>query len=188
MSRYGWARPGLVRRGTAWHGVAGMGNARKEKIKMVFKYKATKYKVPAQVAGEYLHKLDEDGGLTAERLLDESRPKNALLHGCFEWDNTKAAEAHRLFQARYFIGNIVVAQIEDNPVTPVRAFVNVSDASRAQKALYRPVRAALSDGASRETVLANALRELEIFRDKYGALTELTAVIDAIDAVIGGKA
>lgn len=155
---------------------------------MVYKYKATKYKVPAQVAGEYLHKLDEDGGLTAERLLDESRPKNALLHGCFEWDNTKAAEAHRLWQARYFIGNIVVAQIEDNPVPPVRAFVNVSDAGHAQKALYRPVRAALSDSASRETVLANALRELEIFRDKYGALTELTAVIDAIDAVIGGRA
>lgn len=156
---------------------------------MVYKYKATKYKVPAQTAGEYLRELDENGGLTAERLLDESRPEKALLHGCFEWDDTSAAEAHRLWQARYFIGNIIVTQIEEKLVIPTRAFVNVTDASHTQKAVYRPVRIALSDGDSREIVLANALRELEIFKSKYQMLSELTDVIAAIDSItVGGAA
>ena len=155
---------------------------------MVYQYKATHYKVPAQVAGEYLHELEENGGLTAMRLLEKSRPEDALLHGCFEWDDTKAAEAHRLFQARYFIGNIVITQIDDKPVQMTRAFVNISDASHAETACYKPVRVALSDADSREIVLSNALRELMRFKEKYGSLTELTEIIDAIDAYIGGAA
>lgn len=155
---------------------------------MVYKYKATHYKVPAQVAGEYLNELEENGGLTAMRLLEKSRPEDALLHECFEWDDTKAAEAHRLFQARYFIGNIVITQIDDKPVQKTRAFVNISDASHREKAYYKPVQVALSDSNSRDAVLANALRELEMFREKYGVLTELADVINAIDAYIGGAA
>ena len=62
---------------------------------MIYKYKATQYKVPAQKAGEYLEKLNaKEGGLTAERLLDVSRPKRALLHDCFDWDDTRAAEKY----------------------------------------------------------------------------------------------
>lgn len=155
---------------------------------MVYKYKATHYKIPAQVAGEYLHELDENGGLTAKRLLEESRPKNALLHGCFEWDNSKAAEAHRLWQARYFIANIIITHTDDDPVIPTRAFVNVSDATHAERAIYKPIITALSDDDNREAVLANALRELQMFKDKYGALMELAKVIDAIDEVTGGAA
>lgn len=155
---------------------------------MVYKYRATQYKVPAQAAGEYLHELGESGDLTARRLLDESRPKKALLHECFEWDDTKAAEAHRLYQARYFIANIVIAEVDEKPVQPTRAFVSVSEASHSERAIFKPVITALADKNSREIVLANALRELQMFKDKYGALAELAAVIKAIDEVVGGAA
>ena len=155
---------------------------------MVYKYRATQYKVPAQVAGEYLNKLGESGDLTAKRLLEESRPKKALLHECFEWDDTKAAEAHRIYQARHFIANIVITEVDEKPVQITRAFVSVSEASHAERAVFKPVITALSDENSREIVLANAIRELQMFKDKYGALTELTAVIDAIDEEIGGVA
>ena len=153
---------------------------------MVYKYeyRATKYKIPAQTAGEYLHDLSEkENGVTAERVLDVSRPKDALLHEVFEWDDSIAAEAYRLDQSRQFIGNIVVVKVKEEDTKPVRAFVNVSNIEHAERGVYKPIINALSDSQEREIVFANAVRELNIFREKYSRLTELQKVFDAIDSL-----
>jgi len=161
---------------------------------MVYKkydYRATQYKVPAQQAGEYIDSLIEtEGGITPRRLLDVSRSETALLHSCFEWDDTKAAEAHRISQARYFIGNLVcVVTQNDEPVTtePVRAYVNVKPQEHA-KGNFKHVISALSDDGERKIVLENAKRDARIFKEKYAYLKELADVFTAIDEFIGGVA
>ena len=55
---------------------------------MVYKWKdAARIKSDAQTAGEICEKLEKNGGLTAKRLVDESRPEDAPLHKEFEWND-----------------------------------------------------------------------------------------------------
>ena len=56
-----------------------------------------KLPVSAQMAGEYLEELEKKhSALTPEIVLEESREENAVLHKCFEWDDTKATEGYEL--------------------------------------------------------------------------------------------
>lgn len=138
--------------------------------------------VKAQVAGEECEKLESKGMLTPGNLVDVSRPKDAPLHKCFEWDDTVAAEKWRLTQAAYIIRSVEVT-VEKN-TEPTRAFVvTVSDDSREYKSVGYVMRRA--DG--REALLESAKRDLLAFRRKYKTLYELASIFDAIDGVIGSQ-
>lgn len=149
---------------------------------MIYKWKFPQ-PVPAQVAGEYLDGLKEknDGVLTPELVLDNSRPADAVLHPCFEWDDNKAAENYRLYQARKIITNLVVTIETEGAKEPktVNALVNVAPAYT--KAEYVPISVAMNNVASREQVLKNALIELRNFQNKYSTYSELAGVCKAID-------
>lgn len=154
---------------------------------MVYKYRATAYKIPAQVAGEYLETIDrEEGGLTAQKLLDKSRPEDALLHDTFEWDDTEAAEKYRLGQARFFIGNVITVEVKGEQVAPTRAFVSVSDAAHSEVGVFRPIIKALTNEDHRKVVLKNAMRDMQSFKEKYENLSELANVISAMNEVLEG--
>lgn len=157
---------------------------------MVYKYewRATKYAIPAQQAGEYIHDLSiKENGITAESLLEHSRDENALLHSCFEWDNTKAAEKYRLNQARGIISNLVAIQINEKPQAPVRSFVSVTETKHSEKGRFMPIVEAITNDKSRVIVLENATRELQQIREKYATLEELFSVWAAIDRILGDK-
>lgn len=158
---------------------------------MVYKYsyRATRYAVPAQKAGEYLRELKETHGVLNKKiLLDESRDDDALLHDCFEWDDTVAAESYRLDQAQKFINNIVCVVVDDHGIErnsePVRAFVNTAKQENAEKGAFVPLVEALTEEATRKIVLENALRELISLRKKYEALSELASVFKSIDIAV----
>src|SRR6185437_11347508 len=87
-------------------------------------------KLSAQVVGDELERLRQtnNGELTAELALDAARPKSSPLHDGFEWDDTVAAEQHRLTQARSMIRSVVIVPDKSmGPAVPteVRAFVVV---------------------------------------------------------------
>ena len=90
----------------------------------VYKWRNAYGKVSAQTAGEEIEKLcDIHGEVTPKILLDKSRPEEAALHKCYEWDDSKAAEAHRLWRSRQIIGNIILVKHEEQQIQePVRAF------------------------------------------------------------------
>lgn len=126
------------------------------------------------------------GQLTPAILLEESRSEDALLHNCFEWDDTEAAEKYRLNQSRLFIANVKVTVLDDGgnkKAECVRAFVNVSDQSHRESGVFVPIMEAISNRESRDAVLNNALMELQQFKNKYSSLCELSKVFEAIDAV-----
>jgi len=52
-----------------------------------------------------------DGFVKPSIVVQEATPKEAPLHGYFEWNNRKAADQHRLWQARHLIR---VARIKTN--------------------------------------------------------------------------
>jgi hypothetical protein len=147
---------------------------------MVYKWKYP-LSVPAEKAGAELSRMEQKHGhISPEIVLEESRAKKALLHGLFEWDDTKAAEKYRLSQAGGIIRNLVVIIDEQKNMEPVRAYVNVVPEAPARRGEYINITSALTEETTRETTLEMAKRELKEFEKKYSNLAELAEVFAAI--------
>ena len=137
------------------------------------------YKVSAQVAGEMCRQLEENGGLTAKRLVDANRPKDAPLHNAFEWNNREAAERWREQQARVMIASLITLDISAEVKEPVRAFFNISYTDPEYESLDVIVQSEDKHAA----LLNRALNELRAFKLKYRVLSELNPVFEAINNV-----
>jgi hypothetical protein len=147
----------------------------------------TQVPVSASVAGKELDRIrtSRGGYFKPEDVVDESRPANAPLHNVFEWNDTVAAEAYRVDQARYIIRGIVVRPMNDPDAPPIRPIVSIvkEDDNEKPQHYYTGMAYALSEPDLRKQVLANALRDAQIFKDKWSQLTELSGVIKEIDRV-----
>jgi len=137
----------------------------------------------AQVAGEYLEMLrDTSGGaLTPESVLADAENDASPLHPAFEWDDSKAAAAHRLDQARYILRQIVVTFEERPDDDPIRAFVVVREAEDDDDAVFTHIAVALSDDAKRAQLIARAKREIMAWRHRHKQLVELAEIFTAVD-------
>jgi len=138
--------------------------------------------IDAQVAGEELERIRtfNNGRLEAEDVVEASRDPKAPLHPVFEWDDTKAAEAHRKSQAMHVIRHIDVVFVKDDvPRPPIRAFVSVK---RDEDRSYTSVQHALSDDELRTQVVAQAWSELEAWRRRYAELAEFAKLFAMIEA------
>ena len=133
-------------------------------------------------AGRELENIRQTHGgeLTAADVLTRARSANSALHDHFEWDDTKAAEQHRLTQAGELIRSITVDITHSNvePPRQVRAFVSVE---RETGRSYTSTLHSMSDKELRRQVLESAWRELLAIRQKYAGLEELARVFAAID-------
>ena len=146
---------------------------------MFYAYKPNaRIKADPQTTGEICETLVNTGGLTPKRLLDESRPESAPLHGEFEWDDSIAAENYRESQAAHIIRCIVVKPASKEQ-TPVRAFINIESETRD----YQPISVVVSTPDMRDYMLKAALRDLESFKCKYNTLSSLQPVFEAIENV-----
>ena len=148
---------------------------------MIYKFKSgARCSVSAQVAGEECAKLEAQGRLTPRNLVEESRPDDAPLHDCFEWDDETAAEKYREAQAGYIIRSIEV--VTEEIKEPTRAFVSIVKGNKPKP--YKSIEVVLRNRDSREAMLDQALRELESFRHKYEQLSELAEVFSAIEVLV----
>lgn len=150
---------------------------------MVYQWKdnGRRLAIDAQIAGEELERIRtlNNGRLESKAVVDASRDADAPLHSAFEWDDLKAAEAHRVGQAAFMIRHIdvVVLDADDEP-KPIRAFVSVK---RDDDRSYTSVQHALSDEELRNQVIAQAWSELEAWRQRHAELVEFGKVFSAID-------
>lgn len=140
-----------------------------------------KFEMPvrAQVAGEFIEKLEEKHGKVTPRLiLDASKKESSPLHRCFEWDDTQAAEKYRETQAAALLRNLTVTvePITDEAPKTVRAFVRATE----EKHSYISIISAMNNEHLRESLLQSALDELREFQRKYADLQELSEVFAAI--------
>lgn len=156
----------------------------------IFKWgESRSYKVSADVAGAVMTELSNTIGLTAQNLVNVSRPEDAPLHGCFEWDDSKAAESYREYQARKIIASIEIVSsdavgggmVEIEPVLPTRAFhaLRTNDSEG-----YESIGQIMSDEEKKERLLELAKKDARIFKEKYGQLQKLSKVMSAIDEVL----
>lgn len=148
---------------------------------MIYQWKPeARVRVDAQIAGAEMERLRvlHNGRLERNLVLEAARNPLNPLHPEFEWDDRKAAEAHRMDRAGYLIRSIEVVVTEPVEAKPVRAFVSVT---RDDDRSYTSVSHALADPALRQQVLMAALRELEAWRERYAELVELAQVFAAIE-------
>ncbi len=115
------------------------------------------------------------GTLKPEMVVEESRDKDAVLHGIFQWDDTIAAEMWRREQASTLIRNIVVVMKEDSIECRVRALVNVSTVNE-EKRSYIPIVEAIHDDVAYNDMLEQAKNEMSSFVTKYAQIEELNNV------------
>ena len=142
---------------------------------MTYKWKeGSHHKVPAQIAGEVCEELEERGELTAQNLVDVSRPEDAPLHNEFEWDDEVAAELYRETQAGQIIRHLA---IRTESIAPVRAYAIVEVGSKT----YESIQTVIRNEEKYASLLNIALKELGAFKRKYQMLSELQEIFDAIE-------
>lgn len=153
---------------------------------MIYKWKTNFYKTPASVAAAEMMKLSENEGLTAENLVNASRPEDAPLHKEFEWNDEKAAELFRQEQARYMIRDIIIINDDSPKQEQVRAFVHIKQPEQQQ---YEPFQVVVKDEDKMSILLETAKKELASFKAKYCGILEFAKLFEAIDEIIinGGE-
>ena len=140
-----------------------------------------KYKT---ISEELLYIAEEnDGYCSPANVVEFARNKKTLLHSKFQWDNDKAAEQFRLWQARRIISlELTVIDNKSEEPEEVRMFWSLEEDRTPEKG-YRVIKDILSSEELTEKLLRQALDELTIFENKYRQLEALSTVFTAISSL-----
>jgi hypothetical protein len=142
------------------------------------------YKVPASVAAKIVSSCkDKDGYIQPSAVVEVSKPEEADLHTCFEWENEKAADSWREQQARVLIKNIVIYEVREDIEKETTAFIHVISEPDKMRG-YKETIVVVQNSNDRDYVLKRALQELESFKIKYAKLVEFSELINRIDETI----
>ncbi len=141
------------------------------------KAKTNDAKARRERIAEELAALAKRGRLVPKRVVAWARAhRRSILHSCFEWDDRKASEQYRIWQARELIVSVEVTYPDGKRrqvyVSPVQA--------RPSGEGYHRLVDVMSDKERRAEFLAQALDELERVCAKYEDLCELAGVRAAV--------
>lgn len=119
--------------------------------------------------------VDLHGVLTPQMVLKEATKLSSPLHNIFEWDDTKAAESYRVFQARQIISSVSV-EIEKRTV---RAYenINVTVNDKSVRA-YVPIEHILTEEELYHQVIEEVVRQAEALKQKVETYQELKDLIN----------
>lgn len=121
----------------------------------------------AVVLGKVLEQLGES--VTPQQVVDAARPAKSPIHSLFEWNDTEAAEAYRLWQARSHISHLEIVVRTPEGDIETRAYHSVVIVTEDTKARgYSHMANIQRSPALAQQVIANALRELEGWQKRYG--------------------
>ena len=143
----------------------------------------------AEIIGPVIDRLArERGAATARNLLSEAKDPASPIHRYFEWDDEKAAEAHRLERARLLIRSIrIVVETTDAPIE-TRAFHVTTSAGQTG---YRSASVVFADEDMSAQVIKTALRELAGWRlryQQYRKVAQLAPIFEVIDGALDSGA
>ena len=135
-------------------------------------------KTSADVAAKVMDELATHGMLSAQGLVDASRPEDAPMHKDFEWNNEIAGEQWRKQQARVYIGGIIYTPTQSQG-EPTRMFVKLKTDGEQYTTLETVLRSQDSMNELRE----QAAKELAQFRNKYNTILKMAGAIADVDAL-----
>jgi hypothetical protein len=153
----------------------------KQKTKWSWKWQP-KGAPKASVAGEYIEKIKKKRkGITPQLLVIEAKDKKSPLHKCFEWNDTKAADEHRISQARQILRMLVV-RIESDDGKPVkyRAFISPQSPDNTS---YHTIKEVCEDEDLSESYQEQLKMELIAIKDKIKRFPIFKEVVQAIEKI-----
>lgn len=126
-------------------------------------------------AGLVYSELETIADRTPQNIVDyaEMHP-DSELYKCFTWDDTKAANEWRKYEARQVVRLLVFADDKTEEPTNIRVMQRASET-------YEPVKRIVRDNDEYASLLERAKAELKAFRERYKQINELEKVLDAID-------
>jgi hypothetical protein len=165
-----------------------------------YKWGARRFKTAAEIAAAEMRRVaDEVGELTAESLVEESRPEDAPLHDEFEWNNEICGDRYRRYQASTMIRSLVAIETDRAPARVYVGVPNESDQSGPisyhdmQVVITRPdyFAAALGrlvsqvrEAQSSVDELANLARVDSDQPDRMAAIVLASKALDAVTAAV----
>jgi hypothetical protein len=120
------------------------------------------------------------GSLTPQNILDASRPKNALFHTLFQWDDTVAAEHYRLQQARTILNNIEITVVSDGQPKQISVYEVIKQPSTI--GAYKSINSMTIDDI--DFIRMRTLKELNILKDKLSVYKEFNKVSSSLNQAI----
>jgi hypothetical protein len=135
--------------------------------------------LPAADFARWLQSLPDNNPAT---IVAAAADRRSPAHRLFEWSDKAAAAEMRLLQARIILGSFVI----DTEVTSKgnrSSTISAPYVMRAGPGQYEVTAAAMRDSEKRDYILADALREATRWRRRYAALSQLSIVFSALDAV-----
>ena len=142
-------------------------------------------KLTDEAAAELKRMEDKRGRLTPQEIVEAARPEDSILHGCFEWDDGKAAEAWRLEQARELIRRVKIEVVVEERTIRTVAYVRDPDREPAEagyQSILRVTKAGAGDvlRAELEAIGAHMERAIGLAYAKDGELPGLAGKITGI--------
>lgn len=139
------------------------------------------------VAKELLQIQKSSAVITPKSVVHRAADPKSPLHKFFEWNNTKAAEKYREYQARQLILSVYIVDSEDENAFPVRAFVNLKPEADGEGFIpdqgYISTRSIAGKQDYENQVLNYAKDQLTQWKGRFGHYREFFQVVRAIDSV-----
>ena len=138
-----------------------------------------------QLIGEALDsiRVESGGQLHPKMVVEGARDPKSVLHSHFEWNDAKAAEAHRMDQARALIRSIRVIDEDDDRARP--AFLSI----RADDGVgYRAFRDVIASVDLRQRLLEQAEKDLDAWTTRYRELRDIVELVKPARAELRRRA
>ena len=139
-----------------------------------------------QIYNEFeIIRKEHKGILKPSDVVETASDKNNILHKNFEWDDSKAGVAYRLWQARQLIKSVKV-EIIDYDLPLISPYVSIKEYRNDENGGYRLLADVLKDENLKKELLKEALAEFNRVKREYKQLKELVPIFEAIENVENG--
>lgn len=125
-------------------------------------------------------KNDPDGLIQPAVVVDEAEDPESPLHRYFEWDDTEAARAYRLVQARSLIARVRVNVKTAGPQL-VNVVIRTGETARRG---YVPIERAVTEPDLYEQIVADAYRGITMYRNRLSAFEQAQNTLTHLDAAL----
>lgn len=140
----------------------------------------------AKIYGKYLMGLSQNNKdkLKPEIVVRAAQPKDSPIHECFEWDNSRAGNSWRKWQAQQLMSKLDLVIEYKGEEKIQRAFFNIETETKIGRA-YIPLEIVFKDRGMRNQVIEQAMKELTGWQGRYESYQELADIFEAIENTKG---
>ena len=136
---------------------------------MKYCWKSINFVADANKVGKELEKIESEGDLTREAVLEYAKDVKSELNKCFEWDDSIAGEKYRLQQASWILASISIV-VKEEPRKSTRMYVSIKN---DDKKVFKNIVSVLENDDEYKQLLDKAERDFISYKEKYQNLLQL---------------